>query len=199
MADRKLTPEQIRLIVLVALLVIVGGIAANRLIRSGGLTAVAGRAAGAEYETRELPRLAAVTAPGEGAVDALTSRNPFTFGAPPTPTPNLTPRPTRPPLPTRRPRKTPTPRIYIGADGEEKGPPPPFTREYLGYFGPTHLKVAAFRRAGEEPETTEIEVGIEGEVLDDIFIIREIGHESVKIGFVGYDSSEDTRVPLADD
>ena len=35
-----------------------------------------------------------------------------------------------------------------------------------------------------------------GDVLDDIFIIREIGFESVMIGFVGYDSSEDTRVAV---
>jgi len=40
---------------------------------------------------------------------------------------------------------------------------------------------------------------VEGEILDKVFIIREIGHESVLIGFVGYDSSEDTRVPLAED
>ena len=44
-----------------------------------------------------------------------------------------------------------------------------------------------------------VDVGVEGEILEDVFIIREIGHESVLIGFVGYDSSEDTRVPLAED
>jgi hypothetical protein len=97
------------------------------------------------------------------------------------------------------PRDTPTPRIIIGLDGTQKGPPPPFVRKYLGYFGPTHLKVAAFRRPGAEPGTTVIDVGIEGEILEDAFIIREVGHESVLIGFVGYKSSEDTRVPLADD
>jgi hypothetical protein len=42
-----------------------------------------------------------------------------------------------------------------------------------------------------------------GKVLEDakgkeIFIVREIGLESVVIGFVGYDRSEDTRVPLAE-
>jgi len=199
MADRKLTPEQLRLAVLVAILVIVGGVAATRMIREGGLTETAGRAAGAEYEARDLPQLAAVATPGGEAIEAQTSRNPFTFGAPPTPTRNLTPRPTRPPLPTRVPRPTPTPKTWIGADGAVKGPPPPFTRKYLGYFGPSHLKVAAFRRQGEESESRRIEVAVEGEILDDVFIIRTIGHESVLIGFVGYDASEDTRVPLADD
>jgi hypothetical protein len=37
-----------------------------------------------------------------------------------------------------------------------------------------------------------------GDVLDDVFIVREIGFESVIIGFVGYDPSEDTRVPLSE-
>lgn len=199
MADRKLTPEQLRLVVLLAVLVVVGGIAVSRMIGSGGLSETAGREAGAEYETRDLPRLAEITAPTEGEVEVLTDRNPFTFGAPPTPTRNLTPPPTRPPLPTRPPRPTPTPRIYRGDDGNEKGPPPPFVRKYIGYFGPSYLRVAAFRRSGEEPDTIKIDVGTEGEVLDDAFIIREIGLESVIIGFVGYDVSEDTRVPLADD
>jgi len=87
----------------------------------------------------------------------------------------------------------------MGEDGKVKGPPPPFDRKYLGYLGPSYLKVAAFRRRGAEPDITVIDVGAEGEILDDVFIIREIGHESVLIGFVGYDSSEDTRVPLAED
>lgn len=199
MADRKLTPEQLRLVVLVAILVIVGGFAGIRMIRQGGLTEATGRKTDTEYEARDLPRLAAVATPGDGEVEARTSRNPFTFGAPPTPTRNLTPRPTRPIPPTRVPRNTPTPKLWIGEDGEIKGPPPPFTRKYLGYFGPSHLKVAAFRRQGEESESRKVEVAVEGEILDNVFIIREIGHESVLIGFVGYDASEDTRVPLADD
>jgi hypothetical protein len=199
MADRKLTPEQLRLAVLVAILVVVGGMAVSRMIRQGGLTETAGRQTGADYEDRDLPMLAEVAAPDDGEVDALTSRNPFTFGAPPAPTKNLTPRPTRPPLPTREPRPTPTPRIYRGDDGRAKGPPPPFKRTYLGYFGPSYLKVAAFRQPGDEPETIKIDVGAEGEILDGVFIIREIGLESVLIGFVGYDSREDTRVPLSDD
>jgi hypothetical protein len=198
MADRKLNPEQLRLAVLVVVLMIVGGIAVSRMIRQGGLTEAVGRKVGAEYDARDLPELATVTTPDGSEVEVLTSRNPFTFGAPPTPTRNLTPPPTRV-IPTRVPRPTPTPRIYIGEDGDQKGPPPPFQRKYLGSFGPSHLKVAAFRSPGDVPDTIKIDVGIEGEVLDNVFIIREIGHESVLIGFVGYDVSEDTRVPLADD
>ncbi len=56
--------------------------------------------------------------------------------------------------------------------------------------------MAAFRKGG--PESNEIEVATVGDVLDDIFIVRAIGLESVTIGFVGYDVSEDTSVPLSD-
>lgn len=199
MADRKLNPEQTRLVALLAILVVVGGFAVTRMIGSGGGGPVGGRGAGAEYEARDLPRLAEISTWEDGDVESITSRNPFTFGAPPTPTRNLTPRPTRVPIPTRPPRPTPTPRLYMGEDGNVKGPPPPFDRKYLGYLGPRDLKVAAFRRQGAEPEIVVVDVGVEGEILDDVFIIREIGHESVLIGFVGYDSSEDTRVPLAED
>jgi hypothetical protein len=199
MADRKLTPEQIRLIVLLVALLVVAGFAVSRLIRHGGLAGQDQDLARTTYEARDLPHLAEISAWQNEETDAVTSRNPFTFGAPPTPTRNLTPAPTRPPMPTRPPQPTPTPRTFRGTDGQVKGPPPPFDREYIGFFGPPTLKVAAFRRQGSVPEVTEIDVGIEGEVLDDVFIIREIGLESVRIGFVGYDSSEDTRVPLADD
>jgi hypothetical protein len=199
MADRKLTPEQLRLAVLSVMLLIVGGIAVSRMIGKAGLAEVGSRRTSAEYTARDLPQLAEVSTWDAGDVDAITSRNPFTFGVPPTPTPNLTPPPTRPVTPTRVPRDTPTPRIIIGSDGRPKGPPPDFVRKYIGYFGPPHVKVAAFRRPGAEQGTIVVDVGVEGEVLDDAFIIREIGHESVLIGFVGYNSSEDTRVPLADD
>jgi hypothetical protein len=198
-SGRKLTPEQLRLAVLLAILVIVGGIAVSRMIRQGGLSDAAGREAAADYEPRDLPQLAEVSSWDPGQAVGESPRNPFTFGAPPTPTRNLTPPPTRVPLPTRVPRPTPTPRLYHDPNGNVLGPPPPFEREYLGSFGPNDRRVAAFRRPGVVPETIEIDVGVEGEILDDVFIIREIGLESVLIGFVGYDSSEDTRVPLADD
>ena len=76
-------------------------------------------------------------------------------------------------------------------------PPPPFDREYIGRFGPKPIQVAAFRRQAED-SSTEIEVAVVGTVLDGTFIVREIGLESVVIGFVGYAPSEDTRVPLAE-
>lgn len=199
MADRRLTPEQLRLVVLLTILLVVAGVAISRLIREGGLAETVGRRAEADYEGHDLPRLAEITSEHSAEVEAVTARNPFTFGVPPTPIRNTEPQPTRPPVPTRVPRPTPTPRMYVGEDGDVKGPPPTFTRKYIGYFGPKNLRVAAFRQSGAESGTVEIDVGVEGEILDDVFIIREIGLESVLIGFVGYDSREDTRVPLADD
>jgi hypothetical protein len=77
-------------------------------------------------------------------------------------------------------------------------PPPPFDRDFIGHFGPVDLQVAAFRVRGDDPDISQIEVASVGDVIDGIFIVREIGFESVMIGFVGYDPSEDTRVPLAD-
>ena len=61
------------------------------------------------------------------------------------------------------------------------------------------MQVAAFRKEGDEPGSNEIEVAMAGSVLDGIFIVREIGLESVVIGFVGYAPSEDTRVPLSEE
>ena len=61
------------------------------------------------------------------------------------------------------------------------------------------MQVAAFRKGGGDSGSSEIEVAVVGSVLDDIFIVREIGLESVVIGFVGYAPSEDARVPLSED
>jgi hypothetical protein len=89
----KLTPEQLRLAVLAGILIIVGGVALTQMVGRGGLTEAARSEQAAEYETRDLPKLADVRSWENGEVEALTSRNPFTFGAPPTPTRNLTPPP----------------------------------------------------------------------------------------------------------
>ncbi len=61
------------------------------------------------------------------------------------------------------------------------------------------MHVAAFRKKDEEAGSSEIDVAVAGAVLDGVFIVREIGLESVVIGFVGYAPSEDTRVPLSED
>jgi len=116
-------------------------------------------------------------------------RNPFAYGPKPTPTP-APPRPTSPPVPTRPPRPTPTPRLIHTADGRALPPPPKFRDKFIGYLGPPDRMVAVFRN-GEK-----VRVQMEGGVLDGKFIIREVGFQSVEIGFVGYPEEVTTRVPL---
>jgi hypothetical protein len=196
MARQQTKAERTRLAVLLTIMAVVAVVAIAMTLRRGRLSGDSAAGGQIDYEPHNLPRLeVALLEDGSGDAGAG-NRNPFTFGAPPTPTPRP-PTPTRPVVQTT-PRPTPTPRMARGLDGEVKPPPPPFDREYLGYFGPLRLQVAAFRKSGKEPDTSEIEVATAGDVLEEIFIIREIGLESVVIGFVGYDRSEDTRVPLAE-
>jgi hypothetical protein len=193
----KLKDSRTRVALLVGLLVVLAVVVVAQLLR--GRSSVSGGLSGERitYEVHNLSPLEPLQPRGE-AGSAEFRRNPFIFGVPPTPTPRpVTPLPTRPPV-QRTPPPTPTPHMALGADGRPKPPPPPFDREFLGHFGPLKMQVAAFRKAGLSPELSEIEVAKVDDVLDGIFIVREIGLESVMIGFVGYDPSEDTRVPLSE-
>jgi hypothetical protein len=189
--------EQIRLwaaVALVSAMLVVVGV---QLLRGRGSTSGGSGRDRITYELHNLPALESLE-PGSDAAVVQFQRNPFIYGVPPTPTPRpVTPVPTSPPV-RRTPPPTPTPRTGLGADGKIMPPPPPFNRDFLGHFGPLQLQVAAFRKQGPDAEVAEVEVAKVGDVLDGIFIVREIGYESVKIGFVGYDPSEDTRVPLAE-
>lgn len=197
MAGVKLGNERTRLTILLAVLVVAAVVMVLRFWGGGGIVGGSSGSNDLDYVSRNLPPLE-IDGFGQGTVaDAASDGNPFAFKAPPTPTPNLTPLPTQAPRPTMGPRPTPTPRIALGDDGQPKPPPPPFDREYIGNLGPRLIQVAAFRKT--EAETTEIEVAVVGDIFDSIFIVREIGLESVVIGFVGYDRSEDTRVPLAEE
>jgi len=198
MAEAKRDPDRTRLVVLLVTLALVAAVAGVRFWGRAGIAGDREAAEGLEYSARGLPSLEMLELENSASGSAESARNPFAFGPPPTPTPNLTPPPTRPPLPTRAPRPTPTPRIALGADGQPKPPPPPFDRDFIGYFGPAELQVAAFRKNDSDSGSDDIEVAAVGDVLDGTFIVREIGLESVVIGFVGYDPSEDTRVPLSD-
>ncbi len=202
MASRRMrlragSADQRRLMVLLAVLAVVAVVAVYQLVGGGGLAGVDERVEALDYEPHDLPRLAEVGAARDTIDEAGTGRNPFVFGVRPTATPRpTTPLPTRPALERPTPRPTPTPRMIRVGD-RVLPPPPPFDRQFIGFFGPAHLKVAAFRRPLGDQDA-EIEVEVEGGVLDDTFIVREIGLESVTIGFVGYPSSEDTRVPLVE-
>jgi hypothetical protein len=194
--------EKKRLVVLLACLAVVVGGGIVLMVRQGGLAGGTAEASRLEYASHDLPSLEMDLTDHTAVGDDGTGRNPFTYGAPPTATPRPT-RPTPTPGPSPTPRPKPSPRSYVGVDGQPLPPPPPFDREYLGHFGPVRLQVAAFRRKLSGADAPEVEVATVGKVLEDakgkeIFIVREIGLESVVIGFVGYDRSEDTRVPLAE-
>jgi hypothetical protein len=135
----------------------------------------------------------------DGQPPAVTEsdRNPFVFGQPPTPTPNLTPRVVPTPRPTRPPVIQPT-----------ATPPPPgwrptpvFSREYIGHFGPVYKRVAVFRKAsaGGFPEIDVAPVGgtLPNAQGEPTFIVRSIDLETVVIGYVGFSDKESTRVPLS--
>jgi hypothetical protein len=189
--------DRTRVALLAGLLVALCVVVVVQLLRSRGPVSVGPSGKQISYQVHNLSPLEPLQ-PTTGAAAAEFRRNPFLYSAPPTPTPRpVTPLPTQPPV-QRTPPPTPTPHMALGADGRPKPPPPPFDREFLGHFGPLSMQVAAFRKTGPDPELTEIEVAKVGDVLDGIFIVRQIGLESVMIGFVGYDPSEDARVPLSE-
>jgi hypothetical protein len=181
---------------LLGVLAVVVIVAAIRFLGGGGMAGSATGSGGLEYTARNIPPLEISGVRGTTGEQVDSEGNPFAYRPPPTPTRNLTPPPTPIPRATMPPRPTPTPRIAYGLDGRPKPPPPPFNREYIGYLGPKPMLVAAFRKGGQD--STDIEVAVVGDVIDDIYIVRAIGLESVTIGFVGYDVSEDTSVPLSE-
>lgn len=196
MVELNLSDDRVRLAVLVVVLLLAAIVAAVNLWEGGGISGTASRRGGLAYESRDVPPLLIDGIGSDREVSAASSGNPFAYRPPPTPTPNLTPPPTPTPTGPRIVRPTPTPRVVIGLDGQRLPPPPPFDRDFIGSLGPRSLPVAAFRKPGRD--TSEVEVAWEGEVIDEVFIVREIGHESVTIGFVGYPPSEDQRVPLSE-
>lgn len=118
-------------------------------------------------------------------------RNLFTYGAPPTPTPDLRPTPTPAPTLPPRPFATPTPRGILLADGRRLPDPPAFPLPYVGWLGPERMKVAVFR------DGAEMVVVPVGDKVRDRFILREITPTGVRIGYTGYPDEVATFVPLA--
>lgn len=117
------------------------------------------------------------------------SRNLFTFGPPPTPTPDRRPTPT--PMPTQPPRpivpRPPTPTPIWG----NKPPPPTFSLRFVGWIGPERLPVAIFK------DGEEVLAAAKGDKVKDKFIIRAVEPTSVTVGFVGYPETVTTKVSLA--
>ncbi len=185
-----MTPaERKRLTVLLALLGVALAVMVVRYLPRGSAGASSALEGELEFTLQRVPVLAMDVLTPVPEPTAGVGRNPFAFGPKPTPTP-APPRPTRPPLPTRPPRPTPTPRMIRTGDGRSLPPPPPFRDAFIGYLGPPGHMVAVFR------DGKTIKVQEEGGVLDDTFIIRHVGFQSVEIGYVGYPEEVTTRVPL---
>jgi hypothetical protein len=77
----------------------------------------------------------------------------------------------------------------------DTGPPRPVPPSadhlrFLGRFGPTSRPIAVVV-SGQEIVNVR-----EGEVVEGKFIIREIGFESVLLGFVGFPDAAPRRLPI---
>lgn len=175
------------LVVLVVVLVVAIVLRARPALLEGVGVTRAGTPRVGKYE---VPRLSwrDDAAPAE---EQVVGRNIFTFGPPPTPTPDLRPTPTPAPTLPPRPRPTPTPAGVLLPDGTRLPPPPRFTLTYLGWLGPDRLPIGVFR------DGQEILVVPRGETIGKVFIVREVGPVEVIIGYVGYPEGVSTKVPIS--
>jgi len=177
-----------------ALVVLLGVLAAVVIyrVRPALVGAVGGGADAATAAGKyAVPELDEATGFGRTVPTPNAARNLFTYGPPPTPTPDLRPTPTPPPtLPPRPPRPTATPAGVMV--GDKRLPPPPrFTLSYLGWLGPDRLQIAVFRD-GEDVVAVPV-----GETIKNSFVVRQVGPADVTIGYVGYPDSVSTNVPVS--
>jgi hypothetical protein len=117
------------------------------------------------------------------------TRNLFTFGPPPTPTPDTRPTPTH--VPTLPPRPMTPPPPTATPPWGNRPPPPAFTASFLGWLGPARLPIAVFR------DGQEVTAVPQGGTLKDQFIVREVTPTGVRIGYQGYPEDVTTFVPLS--
>lgn len=144
-------------------------------------------------------------------------RNLFGFVEPPPPAPEPPPKPAAPPPPppdtdgdgvpdardncpeVANPDQRDIDRDGIGTacETEKEIPPPPpkrrppaFDWKLLGTFGPKNAQIASFSK-GDEIINVRV-----GNTIDERFILKQIGLESVEIGYVGFPPDETTRVPI---
>lgn len=114
-------------------------------------------------------------------------RDPFRFADPPRVEP-----PPPPPPPPRPPRVVEPPPPPPPQDLGPPQPVPPSMEHlrFLGRFGPSRRPIAVVV-SGEEILNVR-----EGDVVEGMFIVREIGYESVVIGFVGFSDAPPRRLPI---
>ncbi|HQT93065.1 MAG: hypothetical protein B7Z61_10815 [Acidobacteria bacterium 37-71-11] len=178
--------KAVLLAVLLAVLVVVAVVRLRPALAPG---VEAGRGAALRIGSYAVPELGWDRSQRRVVPTPAVGRNLFTFGAPPTPTPDR--RPTISPPPPPPPTPTPTPAgIYVNGKWILP-PPPPFTLAYLGWLGPDRLPVAIFRD-GDNVLAVPV-----GESVKQKFIVREVGPTGVTVGFVGYPTNVVNKVPLA--
>jgi hypothetical protein len=187
----KLGPREKRLLAIAA--VVVGIVVVYRLIaglgpatapEAGGRATQARRGAAGDVDTVVEVNVAAL-APDEGGFEV--GRDPFRYGAVPTPVP-----PPPPPPPPPEPRFDPTPDPnYVPPPPPPPTPPPPPSIDhlrFLGTFGPARARIAVIASG---PEIYNVR---EGAVLEQQFVVRQIGYESVAIGFVDFPDAAPRRL-----
>lgn len=76
------------------------------------------------------------------------------------------------------------------AQAEAKPQPPSFQLTFLGSFGPEGRKIAVFT------DGEEIYNALVGDVLNEKFVVSDIGFESVSITYVGFPEEPATRVGI---
>lgn len=128
------------------------------------------------------------------ARDYKPGRNPFTYQQPPPPP--------RPPGPTpeelaaraeaerRRREEMANQQAQAQPSEPPKPKPPPFQLTYLGSFGPKDRRIAVFS------DGEEIYNALVGDVLNNKFVVADIGFESVTITYVGFPDEPATRVGI---
>jgi len=115
------------------------------------------------------------------------SRNLFRFQEPPPPPPpKPKPQPPKPILPG-------DPR-FVGPLPPPPPPPPPKPPKvpfvFTGSFGPPQEPIAVL------VENNQLKIVRPGDVVDEKFIIRRIGYESLDVGFVGFSDENLERLPI---
>jgi hypothetical protein len=151
-----------------------GAPGARRVVRGGE----------AEPPTREVVDLD-LAALDPRQEDFPIGRDPFRYGplpTPPPPPPTPTPRATPPPVVAYTPPPPPSPPVPT--------PPPIDHLRFLGSFGPADRRIAVVLSKGELHNVRE------GAVLEGQFVVREIGYESLAIGFVEFPREPPRRLPV---
>ena len=110
-------------------------------------------------------------------------RNLFAYKEPPPPPPPPVPRQIIQPPP-------PPPPMPVQPMEPPKPVPPQFPYKYIGTFGTAENPIATFSGSG-----TILNVRT-GETIDNKFILRGIGMESVEIGYVGFPPEVRTRIAI---